>query len=57
MPDEDGPTIAGAFYEALLSAEVIDADAVANALDTAVSRLREKEGLAESWAGFIHVGA
>jgi hypothetical protein len=57
MCDDDGPKVACAFYEALLSAEIIDADAVVYALDTAVLRLREKEVSPSRWGMFVHVGA
>jgi hypothetical protein len=53
----DGPTVAREFYEALLAEPVIDADAVAYALDEAVSKLREQDVALARWASFIHVGA
>jgi hypothetical protein len=43
MGDADGPDLAKWFYEVLMSNEIIDADAVAYALDSAVRKLREKE--------------
>jgi hypothetical protein len=52
----DGPTIARAFYEALLAEQVIDADAVAYALDEAVSQLKRQDVSIARWASFIHVG-
>jgi hypothetical protein len=55
--DVDGPTVARAFYEALLAEPVIDADAVAYALDEAVSKLRDQDVSLARWASFIHVGA
>jgi CHAT domain-containing protein len=55
--DADGPAVARAFYEALLSEPVIDADAVAYALDEAVSKLRRQNVSPTRWASFIHVGA
>jgi hypothetical protein len=55
--DVDGPTVARAFYEALLAEPVIDANAVAYALDEAVSKLRERDVSLARWASFIHVGA
>jgi CHAT domain-containing protein len=57
ISDEDGPAVAGAFYEALLAEEVIDADTVAYALDEAVSKLRGEDVSPLRWASFIHVGA
>jgi hypothetical protein len=42
MGDVDGPDMTQWFYENLLSNEVIDADAVAYALDAAVLKLRAK---------------
>jgi hypothetical protein len=53
----DGPAVARAFYEALLAEPVIDANAVAYALDEAVSKLREQDVSLARWASFIHVGA
>jgi hypothetical protein len=55
--DVDGPTVARAFYEALLAEPVIDANAVAYALDEAISKLREQDVSIARWASFIHVGA
>jgi CHAT domain-containing protein len=57
ISDEDGPAVARAFYEALLAEDIMDADAVAYALDAAVSKLRSKGALPSRWASFIHVGA
>jgi CHAT domain-containing protein len=57
IEDEDGPAVARAFYAALLAEEVIDADAVAYALDDAVSKLRQQDVSPTRWASFIHVGA
>jgi hypothetical protein len=57
IEDEDGPAIAREFYAALLANEVIDADAVAYALDEAVSKLRRGDVPLARWASFIHVGA
>jgi hypothetical protein len=45
------------FYETLFAKEIIDADAVAYALDEAVSILREQGVSPARWASFIHVGA
>jgi CHAT domain-containing protein len=55
--DNDGPAVARVFYKALLAERVIDADAVAYALDEAVSELRSKGVSPSRWAPFIHVGA
>jgi CHAT domain-containing protein len=55
--DEDGPAVARVFYETLLAKEVIDADAVAYALDEAVSTLKKQDVSPARWASFIHVGA
>jgi CHAT domain-containing protein len=58
ISDSDGPAVARAFYETLFAEEVIDADAVAYALDEAVSKLRGEDLSAPlRWASFIHVGA
>jgi hypothetical protein len=62
MGDADGPDLAQWFYEDLLSNEVIDADAVAYALDAAVEKLRATipRGAARwalRWAPYIHMGA
>jgi hypothetical protein len=59
MVDDDGPAMAQWFYEDLLSNEVIDADAVAYALDAAVGKLRTKIGSRAviRWAPYIHMGA
>jgi CHAT domain-containing protein len=57
MGDEDGPALAEWFYEVLMSNKIIDADAVAYALDGAVQKLREKEPSPNRWAQFIHLGA
>jgi hypothetical protein len=58
MGDIDGPDMAQWFYEDLLSNEVIDADAVAYALDVAVGKLRAKIPLLPTrWAPYIHMGA
>jgi hypothetical protein len=55
--DDDGPNVAKWFYEELLSKEVVDADSVAYALDTAVGKLRESGVSPDRWAPFIHMGA
>jgi hypothetical protein len=58
MTDNDGPDMAQWFYEDLLSNEVIDADAVAYALDAAVEKLQAKMPLIPTrWATYIHMGA
>jgi hypothetical protein len=62
MGDADGPDLAQCFYEDLFSNEVIDADAVAYALDAAVEKLRAKiprraARWALRWAPYIHMGA
>jgi hypothetical protein len=57
MGDRDGPFVAKLFYEQLFTAEVIDADAVAYALDHAVAELRYSGAPPERWATFIHMGA
>jgi hypothetical protein len=54
----DGPVMARWFYEDLLSNKVIDADAVAYALDAAVEKLRATMPLEPTrWAPYIHMGA
>jgi hypothetical protein len=58
MADNDGPVMAQWFYEDLLSNKVIDADAVAYALDAAVEKLRAAMPLKPArWAPYIHMGA
>jgi hypothetical protein len=55
--DDDGPKVAKWFYEDLFSKEVVDADSVASALDTAVGKLRDSGVSPDRWAPFIHMGA
>jgi hypothetical protein len=55
--DDDGPKVAKWFYEELLSKEVVDANTVAYALDSAVGKLRESGVPPYRWAPFIHIGA
>jgi hypothetical protein len=58
MADDDGPVMAQWFYENLLSNKVINADAVAYALDAAVEKLRATMPLKPTrWAPYIHMGA
>jgi hypothetical protein len=58
MGDVDGPDMSQWFYEDLMSNEVIDADAVAYALDAAVEKLRAKIPQAPiRWSPYIHMGA
>jgi hypothetical protein len=57
MRDSDGPVVAQAFYESLFARQILDADAVAFALDHAVATLRSSGAGPERWATFIHVGA
>jgi hypothetical protein len=57
ISDADGPVVARAFYQAVLATEIFDADAVAYALDDAVSKLRRQDMSPTRWASFIHVGA
>jgi hypothetical protein len=58
MTDNDGPDMAQWFYGDLLSNEIINADAVAYALDAAVEKLRAKMPRAPTrWAPYIHMGA
>lgn len=54
--DYDGPKVAKWFYEELFANEVIDGDAVACSLDTAVRKLRELGVSLDRWAPFIHMG-
>jgi hypothetical protein len=56
IADEDGPKVAKWFYEELLAHDVLDGDAVAYALDTAVRKLRDSGISLERWAPFIHMG-
>jgi hypothetical protein len=57
ISDADGPKVAKWFYEELFAKEVINADDVAYALDTAMSKLRKERATLERWAPFIHMGA
>jgi hypothetical protein len=57
MRDEDGPRVAKMFYQKVLENKTVDADAVAFALDYAVSELRKNGVPPERWATFIHIGA
>jgi hypothetical protein len=57
ISDVDGPKVAKWFYEELLAKEVVDADSVAYALDSAVGKLCDSGVSAERWAPFIHMGA
>jgi hypothetical protein len=57
MSDEDGPKVAKWFYEDLFAREMIDADAVAYALDSAVTKLRQSGVPSDRWVPFIHMGA
>jgi hypothetical protein len=57
MSDQDGPTVAEAFYGKLFESEVMGADAIPRALDHAVNLLREQGAPPERWATFMHVGA
>jgi hypothetical protein len=56
IADEDGPKVAEWFYKELFAHDVLDGDAVAYALDTAVRKLRELGVPLERWAPFIHMG-
>jgi hypothetical protein len=56
IADEDGPKVAQWFYEELFAHEIINGDAVAYALDTAVRKLRESGVPLERWASFIQMG-
>jgi hypothetical protein len=44
------------FYEELFTHDIIDGDAVAYALDTAVRKLRDSGVPLERWAPFIQMG-
>jgi hypothetical protein len=57
IADIDGPKVAKWFYEDLLAKEVVDADSVAYALDSAVGKLRGSGVSADRWVPFIHMGA
>jgi hypothetical protein len=57
MRDEDGPFVAKHFYEKLFESNNIDLDAVAYALDHAVTALRESGVSPQRWATFVHMGA
>jgi hypothetical protein len=56
MHDEDGPHVARWFYESLFAREELDLDDIAYALDSAVTKLREKGVSTARWALFIHLG-
>jgi hypothetical protein len=56
IADEDGPKVAQWFYEELFAHDILDGDAVAYALDTAVRKLRDTGVSIERWAPFIHMG-
>jgi hypothetical protein len=56
ISDEDGPRVASWFYEELFTQDVIDADAVAHALDTAVGKLRMSGVPTHRWVPFIQIG-
>jgi hypothetical protein len=45
------------FYKTLFAQQIIDTDAVAYALDEAVSTLKAQDVSPARWASFIHVGA
>jgi hypothetical protein len=57
ISDVDGPKVAKWFYEELLAKEVVNADLVVYALDSAVGKLRDSGASPERWAPFIHMGA
>jgi hypothetical protein len=57
ISDKDGPKVARWFYEDLFSKEEVDANSVAYALDSAVSKLRASGTSLDRWAPFIHMGA
>jgi hypothetical protein len=56
IADEDGPKVTQWFYEELFAHGIIDGDAVAYALYTAVGKLRESGVPLERWAPFIQMG-
>jgi hypothetical protein len=56
MHDEDGPTLARRFYEALFAKDALDLDDIAYALDEAVHNLRNQGVPAQRWALFMHMG-
>jgi hypothetical protein len=57
MGDEDGPSMAQSFYEALLENELIQLEDIPYALDVAVQKLRAAGVPANRWATYIHLGA
>jgi hypothetical protein len=57
ISDADGPKVAQWFYEELFAKEVVDADSVAYALDSAVGKLRNSGVSPDRWAPFLHMGA
>jgi hypothetical protein len=57
MGDVDGPFVTKHFYKKLFESGTVDVDAVAYALDHAVTELRKSGVPPERWATFIHMGA
>jgi hypothetical protein len=57
MGDVDGPFVTKYFYKKLFESGTVDFDAVAHALDHAVTELRKSGVPPERWATFIHMGA
>lgn len=59
MDDVDGPDVAEAVYEELLSSDTdeLDLDLVPYALDQAVLKMRQKRLSASRWAPYLHIGA
>lgn len=58
MGDVDGPIVARRVYENLFrgDTEYLDADAIAYALDDAVSELRHQGLHVSRWAPYVHFG-
>jgi hypothetical protein len=57
ISDEDGPKVAKWIYQELFAADTLDADTVAYALDTAISKLRKEPKMTvERWTPFMHMG-
>lgn len=59
MDDVDGPDVAAAVYEELLSSDAneLDLERVPYALDVAVAKMRQRGLSASRWAPYLHIGA
>ena len=57
MADEDGPEVAGTFYEEIFNDLPVRSDSAAYALHYALKKLRMRRVPPSRWATFIHIGA